>query len=89
MHFGRRPRPVFRAEGKDGDDADADFAGRADRPPQCLDAAPVAFDTRQPARRRPTAVAIHDDGNMARHLARHLSRLGQLGVGRDCCLGHG
>ena len=35
---------------------------------QRLDAAAMAFGARQAARGRPAPVAIHDDGDMARHL---------------------
>ena len=59
-----RPRPVLQAEGKDGDDLNAEFAGGAHRAAQRFDAEPMAFAARQAALRRPAAVAIHDDGDV-------------------------
>ena len=59
-----RPRPVLGAEGEDGQVFDAEFAGRAHGAAQGLDAAAVALDARQAARRRPAAVAVHDDGDV-------------------------
>ena len=48
--------------------ADAEIAGRAHGAAQRFDAAPMALDARQAARRRPASVAVHDDGDMARHV---------------------
>ena len=47
--------------------ANAHFAGGAHGLAQRLDAAPMPLPARQPARRRPAAVAIHDDGDVPRH----------------------
>src|SRR5665213_2895629 len=77
------PRPVFRAEGKDGDELDADFAGRANGSAQRLDPAAMPFHARQSAGRRPTAVAIHDNGDVTRRLIER-----RRGVLRDLGLGH-
>ena len=63
----RRPRPVFRTEGKDRQNFDPKVAGGADGAAQRLNSATMALPAWQTARRRPTSVAIHDDGNMPRH----------------------
>ena len=68
--FGR-PRPVFRAEGENRQIGDAEFAGAANDLAQRLDAAPMALAARQSARGGPAAVAIHDDGDVARYIGRH------------------
>ena len=52
--FRRRPRPVLRAEGEEGENADAEIAGRADGAAQRLDAAPMALAARQSALRPPS-----------------------------------
>ena len=52
--FRLRPRPVLRAEREEGEDLDAEFAGRAHRAAQRLDAAPVAFAARQARAGRPS-----------------------------------
>src|SRR5207237_10869657 len=64
--FGRGPRPVFRAEGKNRQVEDAELVGGANDAAQCLDAAAVTFGARQTAGRSPTSVAVHDDGHMQR-----------------------
>src|SRR5207237_9678981 len=64
--FGRGPRPVFRAEGKNRQVEDAELVGGANDAAQCLDAAAVAFGARQTAGRSPTSVAVHDDGDLPR-----------------------
>src|SRR6266536_503018 len=63
--FGRGTQPVFRTEGENGQDPDAELAGGAHGAPQRFDPAPMPFGARQPARSRPAAVAVHDDGNMS------------------------
>src|SRR6202041_755205 len=47
--FGRRTRPVFRAEGENRQVQDTEFAGGANDAAQGIDAAAMAFRTRQPA----------------------------------------
>src|SRR6185295_4765691 len=59
--------PVLRREGKDREALDADVACGAYRLAQRLDAAPVPLDARQGARRRPAAIAVHYDRDMARY----------------------
>jgi hypothetical protein len=59
-----RTRPVLRAEGKNRQIEDAEFVGRANHPPQRLDAAAMAFRARQTAGGRPASVAVHDDRHM-------------------------
>jgi len=83
--FACGPRPVLGAEGEDGDDLDADFAGGADRASHRLDAAPVALDPRHAACRRPAPVAIHDDGDVVRHFRGGRCLL-MLGVGHSLAL---
>jgi hypothetical protein len=65
--FGCRTRPVLGAERENREKADTEIAGGAYRATERLDAAAVAFPTRQPARRRPAPVAVHDDGNVPRY----------------------
>ena len=64
--FGR-PAPVLGREAVEGQVPDAELAGRAHRPPDRLDAAPMALEARQAALGRPAAVAVHDDGDVGRH----------------------
>ena len=45
---------------------DAELDRRLDRPPHALHALAMAFDARQATLGRPAAVAVHDDGDMAR-----------------------
>ncbi len=66
--FRQRPRPVLRAEGENRQSGNAEIGGGTHGAPQSLDAAAVALDPRQAARSRPAPIAIHDDGDMARHL---------------------
>jgi hypothetical protein len=75
-------RPILRAEREDGDELDADLAGGADRPPQRLNTAAMPLYARQAARRSPAAVAIHDDGDVARRpLERRHGAMRHLGLG--------
>src|SRR5689334_2945438 len=67
-NFRLRPRPVFGAERKDCEHGNAEIAGGAHGLAQCLNAAAMPFDARQTARCGPPPVAVHDNGNMARHL---------------------
>src|SRR5260370_7654739 len=66
-NLGGRARPVLGAEGKNRQETDSEVAGGTHGAPQRFDAAAMAFPTRQAARRRPAAVAVHDDGNVPRH----------------------
>src|SRR5262249_28406908 len=75
--------PVFRAEREDGQDVDPEVAGRAHGAAQRLDAAPVPLGARQAARRGPTAVAVHDDGNMPRY-----GEFADLNTGQRFGIGH-
>ena len=62
--------------------ADADLGRRADRSPQSLDAAAMALHARQAARRRPAAIAVHDDADMTRRpLERRRGAMRNLGLG--------
>src|SRR5215468_7641597 len=74
----RRPRPVFRAEGKDGEIQDAELVRRTHDTAQRLDAAAMAFRPGQTARRRPAPVAVHDDGDMQRTIGTVLSGWGSV-----------
>src|SRR5215469_3718364 len=67
-NFRWRSRPVFGAERKDGEHGNAEIAGGTHGLAQRLDAAAMTFHARQAARRRPAPVAIHDDGNVTRHV---------------------
>ena len=64
-----RTAPVFGRKAVDRQERNADLDGGAHRPPHRLDAAAVAFETRQAARLRPAAVAVHDDGDVPGRLA--------------------
>src|SRR5260370_12049883 len=66
-NLGGRARPVLGAEGKNRQETDSEVAGGTHGAPQRFDATAMAFPTRQAARRRPAAVAVHDDGNVPRH----------------------
>jgi len=61
------PAPVFRGEGKQRQELDARFAGSLNRFADSLHALVVADRARKTALLCPTAVAIHDDGNMLRN----------------------
>src|SRR6202030_1176321 len=63
--FRRRARPVFRAEGENRQDGNAELVGRAHRLAQGLDAAAMPLHARQAAAGGPASIAIHDDGDMA------------------------
>src|SRR5258707_12803114 len=66
-NLGGRARPVLGAEGKNRQETDSEVAGGTHGAPQRFDTTAMAFPTRQAARRRPAAVAVHDDGNGPRH----------------------
>src|SRR3984893_5184008 len=76
-----RPRPVFGAEGIDGQHLDAEVARRAHRTPQRYDALTMPFPARQSARRRPAPVAVHDDGDVERRAEADAPR-GGYGIGQ-------
>src|SRR5262249_53351881 len=86
--LGRRARPVLRAEREDGQNANAEIAGRTHGATQSLDAASMPLAARQPARRRPAAVAVHDDGNVTRHgkIADLYTGRQRLGIGHAMAL---
>ena len=69
-----RARPVLDREGIDREIVDAELDRGAHRPAQRLDAAPVALEARQAARRRPAAVAVHDQRDMTRRRPRRQRR---------------
>ena len=58
--------PVLAAEGVQREPADAVADRRLDGAANRLGAGAMAGDARQAARRGPAAVAVHDDGDMAR-----------------------
>src|SRR6202167_1443326 len=62
------PRPILRAEGKDRQNGNAEFARCAHGAAQRLYAAAVALDPGQSARGGPAPVPIHNDGNMSWHI---------------------
>src|SRR5581483_7423106 len=63
----RRTRPVLGGKAEQRQVADAEVERGAHRPAHRLDAAAMALAPRQAARRRPAAVAVHDDRNVARN----------------------
>src|SRR5581483_5072900 len=69
-HFRLRAAPVFRGEGVDGQDFDAELAAGAQNTAQILHACLVPGQPGHPARLRPPSVAIHDDGKVVRHTLR-------------------
>jgi hypothetical protein len=69
-HFLRGAFPVFRRERVKREVAHAQLAGGVDDGADRLHAPPVTFEPGQPARLRPTAIAVHDDGDVLRSLAR-------------------
>ncbi len=62
-----RPAPVFAAEGEQGQKIHLAAGAFLDDPPDHLDAGTMPGGTRQAAQPRPTAIAVHDDGDMVRH----------------------
>src|SRR6185437_2164457 len=81
--FARRPRPVFRTERENRENLDADLAGGANGAPQRLNAAAMPFRAWKSARRRPTAISVHDNSNMPRHIEcrRHITL--NIGLGHN------
>ena len=67
--LGRAP-PVLGREAVDGQVADAEIAGGAHGATDRFDAAAMALEPRQAALGRPTAIAVHDDGDMRRECSR-------------------
>src|ERR1700728_542395 len=65
LDFRRRPRPVFRAEGKNRQDRNAKFARGPHGFAQRLDTAAMPFYPRQTTRSRPASVTIHDDSDVS------------------------
>ena len=65
-HFLWRAAPVFRRKAVDGQELHVVLDRRANGPADRLDAPPMAFEPRQPARLRPAAVAVHDDRDVGR-----------------------
>jgi hypothetical protein len=66
VDFVGRPFPVLRGKCEQGQMAHAQFAARLDGSSDRFGARAMAGDPRQPARARPTSVAVHDDGDMDR-----------------------
>ena len=60
------PLPVFGAESVERHRVDAEVARRAHDRPHRLDAGLVTGDAGQQPLFRPAAIAVHDDGDMAR-----------------------
>src|SRR6185312_4571680 len=81
--LGRRPRPVFRAERENRENLYADLAGGANGTPQRLNAAPMPLRARKSARRRPTAIAVHDNGNVSRHIKCRRPITRNIGLGHN------
>ena len=82
-HFFLRPAPVLGAERKQGEVRNSTLDTGLNHGPDRLDAAFVPCHPRQEAATRPAPVAVHDEGDMARHSA----RLGN-GTGRTNELRH-
>src|SRR6202167_3614477 len=84
--FRRGPRPILRAEGKDRQNGNAEFARCPHGAAQCLYAAAVALDPGQPARGRPAPVTVHNDGDMSWHIEAVVSTRERLAcaVSRSC-----
>ena len=61
-----RPLPVLGAEAVEGELVEAESAALLDGGPDALDAAGVALDALQAALPGPTAVSVHDDGDVPR-----------------------
>ena len=70
VEFGLRPLPVLAAEAVERELAEAEPAAFFDGGADALHAAGVALDARQAAFLGPAAVAVHDDGDVLRHLGR-------------------
>src|SRR5262249_55042525 len=66
IEFCLGPFPVLRAETVERELPDAEPATFLDGRPNAVDAAAMSLDARQTALARPAAVAVHDDGDMAR-----------------------
>src|SRR5690606_39722262 len=79
--LGLGPTPVLRGEGIERQALDPGLARRAQRPPRRLRAGAVAGRTGQPARLRPAAIAVHDDGDVPGHRRRRSGPV-RLGPGR-------
>ena len=62
--FGPGALPVVAGEGKERQRSDAQVRGDCNNPPNRLRSFAVPGDARQPAKPRPPAVAVHDDGNV-------------------------
>src|SRR5688572_18570152 len=69
-HFLGGAAPVLRTEGEERKVLDAALAAGAHRGAHRFCAAAVAGDARQAPTPRPAPVAIHDDGDVARHVTR-------------------
>jgi hypothetical protein len=61
-----RPFPVFDGEGVDRQGVELEPGARLDRLPHGRDPGPMALDPRRAPLLRPSAVAVHDDRDMAR-----------------------
>ena len=66
-NFALRPLPVFGRKGIEGEKLDPQIAAAFDAGAHRVGAFFVALDPRQSALLRPAAVAIHDDGDVARN----------------------
>src|SRR5262249_26214244 len=63
----RRTCPVLCAEGEYCEELNTEVSGCAYRTAKRLHTPSMPFRTRQPPRRGPTSIAVHDDGDMPRH----------------------
>ena len=66
-NFAFRALPVFGGKGIEGEELDPQIAAAFDAGADRVGAFFVAFDSRQSALLRPAAVAIHDNGDVARN----------------------
>src|SRR5207302_4602227 len=66
VQLGLRPLPVLAGEAVEGELADAEAAAFLDGGADAEDALGVALDALLAALARPAAVAVHDDGDVAR-----------------------
>jgi hypothetical protein len=78
----RRPAPVLAGEREQREIGDGAPRAVLDHPANHLDAGSVARGTRQAARARPPAVAVHDDRDMLRRVGH--ACLGQCGPDQTC-----
>ena len=69
VDLGLRPRPILRRKAVDRQIRDRKLHGGAHRPPDRLHAHAMTDRARQSTRIRPSAIAVHDDGDVTQRLS--------------------